>query len=332
MIAAQLLKHLVAHPAEEMSASDSEELFSAMLGGGIPEIELGAILAALAWRRPGAGELSGLYAATRVHVARLDHPAGASTRMRPLVIPSYHGTREHANLMPLIAMLAARFGLPVVVHGTLEAQGRIASAAIFRELGVLPCSSLREAQATLNEGRIAYLPTALLSPALMQLLSLRHRLGFPNWAQEVAGLIDPFDGEGLKLLPAGDAEQAASLAAVLTEHSGHALLFHGGEGEAYADPQQRPAIEQFTAGEHHTLFDAEPLHVAAGVQRHARLPEHPDARSTARWTRDALAGQVPLPPPITNLLSCCLYAAGYTEDFNQSKAIVAVRTHSLAVA
>ena len=36
--------------------------------------------------------------------------------------------------------------------------------------------------------------------------------------------------------------------------------------------------------------------------------------------------------PITNLLACCLFGAGYTDDFNQSKAIVAVRTHSLAVA
>jgi len=66
--------------------------------------------------------------------------------------------------------------------------------------------------------------------------------------------------------------------------------------------------------------------------RSPRLPEHPDAKSTARWIRDALTGRAPLPLPITNLLACCLFAAGYTDDFNQSKAIVAVRTHSLAVA
>ena len=46
----------------------------------------------------------------------------------------------------------------------------------------------------------------------------------------------------------------------------------------------------------------------------------------------ALAGKVSLPPPLSNLLACCLYAAGYTDDFNQAKAIVAVRTHVLAAA
>ena len=33
-----------------------------------------------------------------------------------------------------------------------------------------------------------------------------------------------------------------------------------------------------------------------------------------------------------SLLACCLKAAGYTDDFNQSKAIVAVRTHAMAAA
>jgi len=39
-----------------------------------------------------------------------------------------------------------------------------------------------------------------------------------------------------------------------------------------------------------------------------------------------------LPPPLSNLLACCLYAAGYSEDLNQAKAIVAVRMHTLAAA
>jgi len=116
------------------------------------------------------------------------------------------------------------------------------------------------------------------------------------------------------------------------EHGDCALLFHGSEGEAYADPRQRPAIEYFCDGAHETLFEAEPLPVMTNGPRTSRLPEHADAKSTARWIRDALSGKEPLPPPITNLLACCLYGAGYADDFNQSKAIVAVRTHSLAVA
>lgn len=331
MIVAQLLRRLTAQPDGQLSAEEACELFSAMLDGGIAEIELGALLTALAMR-VGAEELTGFHAAARGHVNRIPLPEGGNTALRPLVIPSYSGTREHPNLMPLIALLVSHFGIPVVVHGTLEGHGRIASASIFRELGVLPCAGLREARSALAEGRIAYLPTALLSPALMQLLSLRNRLGFANCAHEVASLIDPFGGRGMKLLPTEDEAQFARLGAVLLAHGEDALLFHGAEGEAYADPYQRPAIEHYCDGRHRTLFQAESLPAGTGTLRNARLPEHPDAKSTARWTRDALAGRVPLPPPITNLLACCLFATGYTDDFNQAKAIVAVRTHSLAVA
>jgi hypothetical protein len=36
-----------------------------------------------------------------------------------------------------------------------------------------------------------------------------------------------------------------------------------------------------------------------------------------------------MPLPIANLLACCLFGTGYAEDFNQAKAIVAVRAHTL---
>ena len=46
------------------------------------------------------------------------------------------------------------------------------------------------------------------------------------------------------------------------------------------------------------------------------------------WIRRALAGDTPVPLPIVNQLATCLFAAGYTGDMNQAKAIVAVETGS----
>ena len=315
-----------------MTEPEAFDLFSALLDGGVPEIELGAMLTALAMKPLAPEALSGFYRAARGRLNRLAPPSTARLALRPLVIPSYNGTIEHPNLMPLLALLANHFSIPVVVHGPLEGHGRIGSVSIFRELGVLPCSTLREAQAELAEGRIAYVPTLLIAPALMQLIALRSRLGFENCSHAVASLLDPFDGLGLKLLPTADDAQSERIGRVLVDHGDSALLFHGAEGEAYADPRQRPAIEYFSDGAHETLFEAEPLRAVANGLRASRLPEHADAKSTARWIRNALSGKEPLPPPITNLLACCLFGAGYTDDFNQSKAIVAVRTHRLAVA
>ena len=329
---AQLLKRIMANAPGGLSESEACDLFSALLDGDLPELELGALLTALSRREITTDELAGFYRAARGRLRRLSLPASAHTALRPLVILSYSGTIEHPNLMPLVALLANHFSVPVVVHGPLESHGRIASVSIFRELGVLPCATLRDAQAELDAGRIAYVPTGLVAPALMQLIALRARLGFENCAHLVANLIDPFDGPGLKLLPTGDEAQSALMGDVLLEHGDSALLFRGAEGEAYTDPQQRPAIEYFSDGAHQTLFEAEPVPVFSSAQRTAHLPAHADAKSTAHWIRDALAGREPLPPPITNLLACCLYGAGYTDDFNQAKAMVAVRTHSLAVA
>jgi anthranilate phosphoribosyltransferase len=329
---AQLLKRITANSLEDLSEAEACDLFSALLDGGVPELELGALLTALARKDITAEELSGFYRAARVRLKRLSPPSSARMALRPLVIPSYSGTLEHPNLMPLIALLANHFGVPVVVHGPLESHGRIASVSIFRELGVLPCATLKDAQAELAEGRIAYVPTGLIAPALMQLIALRARLGFETCAHTVASLIDPFDGAGLKLLPTADERQSVLLGNVLVEHGDSALLFRGAEGEAFTDPHQRPAIEYFSDGTHQTLFEAEPVPVFSSAQRGSRLPEHADAKSTARWISDALSGKEPLPPPITNLLACCVFGAGYTDDFNQAKAIVAVRTHSLAAA
>jgi anthranilate phosphoribosyltransferase len=247
-------------------------------------------------------------------------------------VPSYGGAQQHPNLMPLVALALARFGIPALVHGPLEGHGRVATAAVLRELGILPCASLREVQLRLGDPGVAYAPTALILPTLAQLLALRGRLGFENVAHQVARLVDPFGGEGLMLVPADDSTQLEPLRDAIAALGDHALLFEGAEGEAYADPQRRPAIEQLRAGERRVLFEAEPELAAAKAPRGASLPEAPDARSTARWIGMALDGKAALPAPIANLLACCLFAAGYTDDFNQSKAIVAVRAHKLVAA
>ncbi len=335
MLIARLIRQLASPCADqrELSEAQSYELFSALLDHGVAELETGAILAALGMRPLAAAELAGLRRAAQDRLNRLHalaDPAPGATR--PVVIPSYAGALHQPNLMPLVALLLAKLGLAVLVHGTLDGQGRVASATVFRELGVLPCVALSEAQEALAERRVAFVPTALLAPGLMQLLSLRGRLGVPNCAQLIAPLLDPFGGAALKLVPASDAAQRDAFAAVLAAQGEHALLFIGAEGEAYPDPWQRPAMEHVGERGRELLFDADPTPILARGTHAPGLPESADAKPTARWIGLALAGQLAVPQPILNLLACCLYAAGYTDDFSQAKAIVAVRAHPRAVA
>jgi hypothetical protein len=60
------------------------------------------------------GETLGCLDALAPRVARVALPGD---RSRPVVLSSYNGARRGANLTPLVALLLARYGVPVLVHG-----------------------------------------------------------------------------------------------------------------------------------------------------------------------------------------------------------------------
>jgi anthranilate phosphoribosyltransferase len=308
--------------ARDLTEEDAYALFCAMLDGGVPDLELGALLTALRMKTESLSELLGSYRAVAERIYPLRAPAG---RLRPLVIPAYGGARSEHNLLPLLGLLLRRLEVPVLFHGTLEGSGRVACVYILRELGIMPSGTLVQAQKGLDEELLAYVPVAALCPGLASLLAVRNRLGVRNSAHAVVKLIEPFEGEGVRMCSAGTPDALDRLAAFLTSTGLPALLLRSTEGEPFADPRRRPRIEWFDQGEQRVLFEAE----AGPVKPVAGLPASIDAHATAAWIRQALAGEAPIPHPLVNQLACCLYVCGYTDDMNQAKAIAAVETGSL---
>ena len=309
----------------DLSEHDAQLLFGAMLDGGVPELELGALLMALRMKSATLSELAGFAGALNERLFRLAVP---HAKALPVVLPSYGGARDQPNLMPLLALLLQRFGVPVLVHGPLHGEGIIASAYVFRELGVMPCANLAQAQDVLATAGLAFVPTAVLAPGLAELLALRGRLGVRTVAHKVARLLDPFEGESLRVVGVERPQALELTREFLLAAGAHALLLLGAQGEPYADPINRPRIEHLFEGNADVLFEAE----TATMKKIATLPENVNAASTADWIRRALAGETPVPLPLVNQLATCLFAAGYTTDMNQAKAIVAVETGSLAAA
>ncbi len=308
--------------AHDLSEEDAHDLFAAMLDGGVPDLELGACLMALRIKIWSAAELLGFYRAVSERLYTLRPPAAS---LRPLVFATYNGARHEPNLLPLLVLLLQRMGIPVLLHGTLEGSGRVASVYILRELGVLPSVSFARAQKALDDELLAFVPTAVLCPGLANLLSLRSRLGVRNPAHHLVKLLDPFDGAGLRVVSADQAPHLAAAAAFLAATGFDAMLLRGTEGESFANPRQRPKIQLFLRGEAIMLFDEE----LAPAKYIPSQPASIEAAVTAQWIRQALAGRVPVPHPLVNQLACCLYAAGYTEDMNQAKAIAAVEAGGL---
>jgi anthranilate phosphoribosyltransferase len=310
----------------DLDEREAGELLGAMLDGGIGELELGAALALLEQKAATPPELLGFAAAMAQRCGRLRAPAGTA---RPVVFACYHGVRDHPHLLPLVALTLQRLHVPVLVHGVLDGGGGVAAAYVFRELGVLPCASLTAAQARIDEGEIAFVPTAALSPGLAELMALKGRLGFGGIVRALARLLAPFSDGALHVV-AADAVLGSELLREFLSASGYAaLLMEGTEGEAFADPRRRPLIEYISdSGECRVLFEAE----GAALRTSTALPPANDAHDTATWIRRAMAGEIPLPLPLVNQIACCLYGAEYTDDMNQAKAIVAVATGSLAAA
>jgi len=323
---ANYIKQVVhAGTAQDLSEEDAHDLFCAMLDGGVPDLELAALLIGLRLKSESVAELLGFHRAAGERLYRLRVP---DTQLRPLVLPSYGGARSEHNLLPLLGLLLRRLRVPVLFHGTLEGSGRVASVYILRELGIMPSATLTQAQAALEEDSIAFLPVAALCPGLASLLALRNRLGVRNSAHAVVKLIDPFGGEGVVLASAGSASTLDKFAAFFVTTGTPALLLASTEGEPFANPRRRPRMELVDQGSHRVLFDEE-VHAVKPV---AGLPYSIEAQPTAEWMQQALAGEVPIPHPLVNQLACCLYACGYTDDMNQAKAIAAVEAGSLAPA
>jgi anthranilate phosphoribosyltransferase len=319
MSLARYLKRLGREDAAlpDLTEDEAHDLLATVLDGGASDLEVGAALAALRLKGESVSEFLGFNRALDERTYRLRAPPSPS---RPLAFATYGGGLEEPNLLPLLALMLRRLGIAVLLHGTMEGGGRVASAYVLRELGILPCATLAQAQKAIDEEGLAFVPTAVLSPALAAIVALRNRLGFRNTGHILAKLLSPFHGESVRILGAAQPVELEKLEAILSAGEIDALLLKSSEDEPVANPRRRPRMRYFREGAARTLFDEE----AAPSRAAPSLPEAVDAVATAEWTRLALRGRVPVPHPLVNQFACCLFASGYSEDFNQAKAIAAV--------
>lgn len=313
-----------AHGSRSLSREDAQQLYAAMLDGGVPDLELGAIIVALRMKGESLDEMLGFFSATNERINRLELPEG---RVRPVILPSYNGARKEANLTPLLALMLQQFGVPVVVHGLLEGFGRVTTGQVFRELGIMPSTSASQAESALGERGLAFLPLSILCPGIYTLLNLRGRMGVRNSAHSLVKLINPFEGDAVMVAAATHPDFIELMRSMMLDCDQRGLLLRGTEGEPFANPKRRPRLEYLHAGQSEILFDSEHDSLRALPD----LPDAMDAASTAQWIQGVLDKHIPLPKPIANQLACCLYACGYAEDLNQAKAVVAVETNCLMV-
>ena len=285
-----------ARGARPLDRAQAADLFGQVLDGSVTDLEIGAFCLAMRIKGETPEEMAGFLDATAARTARL--PA---TQQPVVVLPSYNGARRLPVLTPLLALLLAREGLPVLVHGAPTESSRVLASDVLEALAIrrLPAIDF------VADGTVAFAPTELLCPGLKRLLDVRRVIGLRNPAHSVVKLMNPCEGPAVLVASYTHLPYAESMGAVFELTGATAMLSRGMEGEVVADPRRTPEMTGFVHGVRMQLQAQQPgtLPTVPG------LPTEIDVQTTADYTRAVLAGDLPVPGPIARQVEYILHIA-----------------------
>lgn len=271
--------------ARPLSRAQANDLLGQVLDGTVTDLEVGAFCLAMRIKGETPEEMAGFLDAVQQRMHRL--PASA----RPLVVlPSYNGARKLPLLTPLLGLLLAREGLPVLIHGTPTESTRLFVSEVLLALGVPAQTAIK----AIAPGELAFVPTELLCPALKRLLDVRRVVGLRNPAHSLVKIMNPCQGKSLVLSSYTHPEYALSMAQTFELTHANALLLRGTEGEVVADARRTPKMEAFVNGQRRLLQEAQSGTLASLPD----LPQAVDAPGTAAYIQAVMAGERPVPASI----------------------------------
>ena len=292
--------------ARSMTRDDAQLLYAAMLDGRVSDLELGGILLAMRIKGESVAEIAGFLAAAEASFTQLSVPI--DTPFAPIVIPSYNGARHMANLTPLLALLLAREGAPVLMHGVLHDANRVTSAEILQALKIPLSMHIAAAQDQFAQRLPAFMPIDALAPQLAHLLSLRQVLGVRNSTHTLVKIMQPFSCAALRLTSYTHPEYLAMLSTYFTTaaepNRGDVFLMRGTEGETVANVKRAQQIDWLHQHQRSILSEKE-----LSANAIPALPAERDAATTADWIASVLRGERPVPAAISEQVTHCLNVA-----------------------
>ena len=172
----ELLKP-VAEDGAALARAEASDVLEAMLAGTVPEVEIAALLAALATRGELAPELAGFVDVMRAHAVPLD-----LTPMEREELVDTCGTGGGGpltfNISTGAALVAAAAGAKVAKHGNRAVTSLAGSADVLEALAVPIELGPELAVECLRETGFMFLYAPLYHPAMKALGPLRRALGF----------------------------------------------------------------------------------------------------------------------------------------------------------
>ena len=164
------------HTSTGLSRQEACEAMELMLSGSLDPAQLGAFLIAHRIRRPTPEELSGMLDAFQAQGPTLATPG---RRALCFAVP-YDGRSRTAPLLPLVALILAAAGQPVVLHGggPMPVKYGVTLAELFGALGIdWQELSLERVQERLDRHNLALTHQPRHFPAAEGLVRIRDLIG-----------------------------------------------------------------------------------------------------------------------------------------------------------
>ena len=184
------------HTSTGLTREEAREAMDLMLEGHASDAQLGAFLIAHRIRRPAPLELTGMLDSYRAHGPALHTPGRRGLCFN---VP-YDGRSRTAPLLPLVALVLAAQGLPVVLHGgaPMPVKYGVTLAELFATLGIeWRDLDLPAVQQRLDAYGLALTHQPLHFPLAERLLPVRDAIGKRPPVASLELLWTPHQGEHL---------------------------------------------------------------------------------------------------------------------------------------
>jgi len=181
------IKKIVA--GEGLSLSESEAVFSLMADGKLSDVEISAVLTALAVKGESVEEVAGALNALEKRKLKVD--------LNGIKAIDTCGTggdgKSSFNISTASALTLAAMGIPVVKHGNRAVSGSFGSADILQSFGIEFPSNPEHASEILKKNNFVFLFASYFHPAMKNVAPVRKQLGFPTVFNMLGPLLNPAD-------------------------------------------------------------------------------------------------------------------------------------------
>lgn len=168
-----------------------DEAYDAMtmvLNDQVTPEQLGAFLMLLRVKEETPEEVAGFVRAIR------DYISFPETSHADLDWSSYAGKRRHSPWYVLSALLLARNGYKVCMHGAEgHTAGRIYTSEVLKPLGIETATTLDQARSQIATSNFTYIPLQVISQRLKDIIELRPLLGLRSPIHTVGRMINPLN-------------------------------------------------------------------------------------------------------------------------------------------